>query len=348
MSHERSPETGRPSERPHLRSGTTRSGWAAIGAAVAVAIGAGGSLQLVGASDDPASFEAVAPTRILDTRSGLGLDGPFSSPEPRVVQVAGEVATPDGPSVVVPQGASGVVLNVTVVEPTAAGFVSVRPNGTPGAPTTSNLNFGAGDIVPNAVTVALPPNGEIDIVYDAFGEVGPTTEVLVDITGYFVGHDHDDRYPRRDEVYLRNETYSRAEIDGALATRSGVLDARSSAESPPGFSSTTHEFRTDVDGRLVVMLSGSFEQQCDVGPAAYRIVVDTLVEGVGVTNREIESSEAVRTGGFDGTLHGVVDEVVPAGRHFVGVSSDCVSDAATPGSFIISPSRTNATLMVLP
>jgi hypothetical protein len=109
------------------------------------------------------------------------------SPIPQVLQVTGSIARPDGTSaVVVPSGATAVVLNVTVAGPTADGFLSVRPDGTPGAPETSNLNFTAGDIVPNAVTAALPSSGKIELTYDAYSAAGPTTDVLVDVTGYYV------------------------------------------------------------------------------------------------------------------------------------------------------------------
>lgn len=165
---------------------TKRSRWAAIGAAVAVTLGAGG-IAVTSASDGaPSSFVSITPARILDTRTGVGLEGPFTSPTPRVLQVTGTVPTADGPGIVVPAGATGVVLNVTAVQPTADGFISVRPDGTPGPPTTSNLNFRTGDIIPNAVTVALPSSGRIELTYDAFGAPGPTTEVLVDVTGFYV------------------------------------------------------------------------------------------------------------------------------------------------------------------
>jgi hypothetical protein len=79
-------------------------------------------------------------------------------------------------------------LNVTVVSPSADGFLSVRPGDATGAPSTSSLNFKAGDIVPNSVQVGLPTAGanagQIDITYDAFGQAGPTTEVLIDVVGY--------------------------------------------------------------------------------------------------------------------------------------------------------------------
>jgi hypothetical protein len=52
------------------------------------------------------------------------------------------------------------------------------------------LNFKAGDLIPNSVQVGLPTAGanagKIDITYDAYGQAGPTTEVLVDVVGYTI------------------------------------------------------------------------------------------------------------------------------------------------------------------
>ncbi len=80
-------------------------------------------------------------------------------------------------------------MNVTAVSPTAAGFVSIRPADAPGAPTTSSLNLDAGDIVPNAVTIALPTTGDdtgtIELTFDAYGTPGPSTDILADIVGYY-------------------------------------------------------------------------------------------------------------------------------------------------------------------
>lgn len=168
-------------------SGVMRSRWAAIGAAVAVSVGAGGLGLASASSGVESSFVSVTPARVLDSRTGLGLVGPLVSPTPRVLQVTGEIARPHGSTaVVVPESASAVVLNVTAVLPQVDGFFSVRPDGTPGAPETSNLNFSAGAIIPNAVTVALPASGAVELTYDAFGAVGPTADVLVDVTGLYV------------------------------------------------------------------------------------------------------------------------------------------------------------------
>jgi hypothetical protein len=163
------------------RRGLWRSRWAAIGAAVAVMLGGGGLFAVQAASSPASSVVTIDPVRVLDTRTDLGLVGPFVSAVSQKLKVTGAA---------VPAGASGVLLNVTVVAPTAAGFVSIRPGNATGAPSTSSLNFTAGDIVSNAVQVGLPTTGtnagKIDIMYDAYGQAGPTTDVLVDVVGYMV------------------------------------------------------------------------------------------------------------------------------------------------------------------
>ena len=163
------------------RPGLLRSRWAAIGAAVAVTFGGGGLFVANAVSSPSSSVVTIDPVRILDTRTDVGLPGPFVSATSQKLQVTGGA---------VPAGATGVLLNVTVVAPSANGFLSVRPGDATGAPSTSSLNFVAGDILPNSVQVGLPTTGanvgQIDITYDAFGRPGPTTEVLVDVVGYMI------------------------------------------------------------------------------------------------------------------------------------------------------------------
>lgn len=69
--------------------------------------------------------------------------------------------------VVVPAGATGVLMNITAVSPTGAGFLSVRPGDATGVPATAGLNFAVGDVVRNALTVALPTlgvhDGQVDL-----------------------------------------------------------------------------------------------------------------------------------------------------------------------------------------
>ncbi len=189
-----------------------RRRWVALGAVIALTVGALGMpfAQADVTSGDKPVFVAVSPKRLLDTRFNIGLSGKFSTGVPRLLKITGNVpVAPSGTATVVPAGASGVVLNVTVVNPSKAGFLSVRPGDATGSPSTSNLNFLAGVTIPNEVTIGLPTAGgnadKIQIWYQANSTPG-TSDVLVDVVGYYDDHHHDDRY------YRKNQTYSKSQV----------------------------------------------------------------------------------------------------------------------------------------
>ena len=166
--------------------------WAAIGAAIAVSLGGGVTLfaQAGAAPASSSAFVAVSPVRVLDTRKDVVLwEGPFATGVPHDVKVTGSIPTSAGTQTVMPVGATGVVLNVTVVNSTADGFVSVRPADAVGDPKTSNINFEAGKTVANSITVNLPTSGAdagtFEVWFDSMGVAGATADILVDITGYY-------------------------------------------------------------------------------------------------------------------------------------------------------------------
>jgi hypothetical protein len=136
------------------------------------------------------SFVPVAPQRVLDTRdpNNVGLDGPFVSQQSQLLHVTGAVPTANGTLTVVPDGATGVVLNVTAINSTTNAFVAIEPGTAIQAPTTSNLNFEVGDIIPNSATVSLPTSGDragdIRITFDAYAQPGQS-DLLVDVVGYY-------------------------------------------------------------------------------------------------------------------------------------------------------------------
>ena len=171
-------------------------GLAVVGAVIAgsVAVASvtspGAVLALPGASES--TVVTVEPTRVLDTRFDVGLDQIVAA-TPDKLQVAGTIDTWIDASKelirreVVPAGATGVLMNVTAVSPTAGGYLSVRPGDATGVPATAGLNFNPGDVVPNAITVALPTSGsnagQIDLYYGT-GAVGATMDLVIDIVGY--------------------------------------------------------------------------------------------------------------------------------------------------------------------
>jgi hypothetical protein len=124
----------------------------------------------------PSTYHPLNPTRILDTRTGTGgLSGPFSSHTPRTFTVVGQAD--------IPADAAAVTGNLTVTGQTSQGFLYIGPVATAN-PGSSNLNFPVHDNRANAVTVSLGSGGTLSITYVA-PTLGPTTQVIFDVSGYF-------------------------------------------------------------------------------------------------------------------------------------------------------------------
>ena len=70
-------------------------------------------------------------------------------------------------------------LNVTVEQPSAAGYLKVYPCGLPASTEISTVNFAAGEIRPNSVVVPVDEAGRICL------RSLVATDVIVDYTGYF-------------------------------------------------------------------------------------------------------------------------------------------------------------------
>ena len=140
-----------------------RARWSAIGAAVAVSIGAGGLITFASASGGTASvFTPITPCRLLDTRAdgpAVGATPPRATPlgqgETLTIPARGSFGLCNSLSA----AATGAVLNVTVVNPTAGSYLTVWPADKP-KPLASSLNWTAGQsATPNQVTTALDPSG---------------------------------------------------------------------------------------------------------------------------------------------------------------------------------------------
>ncbi len=123
----------------------------------------------------------LTPTRICDTRPGnpSGLSGAAAQCNSHgPIGSAGNLAVATANWV--PTGATAAVLNVTVITPSANGFVSVLPTAPTATPTVSSLDFSAGlNAVANAVIVPLSSAG-----FDVYNSAG-TTDVAIDLTGWF-------------------------------------------------------------------------------------------------------------------------------------------------------------------
>lgn len=157
------------------RSKTRRvlgAGLAALGLLTTIGVGAEAATE----SRSRSSVVPVDPVRILDTRQGLGgVTGPVGPNQTITIDVAGTAP--------VPPDATGVILNITASEATAASYVSAWPTGTP-QPNSSVLNFTAGEDIANMVTATLGADGGLHL-FNSAGSV----HLVADVAGYLLAGD---------------------------------------------------------------------------------------------------------------------------------------------------------------
>jgi hypothetical protein len=131
-------------------------------------------------------FHGVVPGRVCDTRPNTGTEcsgAVFDSTHVLNAMVAGR----DGLPVTGAAGApTAVVVTVTVTNPTAGAaktpnFVTVFPGpANAPVPVISDLNFTAGETVPNLVVVKVGADGSINLLLQQ-----GTADVIVDVVGWY-------------------------------------------------------------------------------------------------------------------------------------------------------------------
>ena len=122
-----------------------------------------------------ATFVPLDPARILDTRNGTGLPGPFPNATPRAFATAGHGGVPATDSV-------AVTGNLTVVNQTAGGFAFIGPTAS-ATPSSSTLNIPLGDVRANGVDVGLGSDGTLSAVWVT--APASTAAMIFDVGGYF-------------------------------------------------------------------------------------------------------------------------------------------------------------------
>jgi hypothetical protein len=129
---------------------------------------------LVGAT--PTSLYTLSPCRLIDTRWASGpLGGPaLAAGTSRTFAIAGNCG--------IPAGASAIVVNVVMVQPTTGpSFLTVFPGGS-ARPPTSAVNANTGQIQANNAIVQLGSLGDL-IVY--LGQGTGSAGLVLDVNGYF-------------------------------------------------------------------------------------------------------------------------------------------------------------------
>lgn len=118
---------------------------------------------------------SIDPVRVFDSRPGNPtFDGKGQTGQ-RVR--AGTVASVQVAGRGIPNDAMSVVLNVTAVRPSAAGYLTVFPCGIP-TPNASNINYRPGDVIPGVALAKIGVDGRVCIFTSA------DTDLVVDMGSY--------------------------------------------------------------------------------------------------------------------------------------------------------------------
>jgi hypothetical protein len=175
----------------------------------------------------------VGPTRAVDTRSGLGGS----------TRVAAGSTTVFNLRAALPPRSTAVAVNLTAVAPSAAGFMTAYPCRR-GRPSTSSLNFAAGETRPNNAIVATD-DGTICVYSDT------DADILVDVTAAFGPNGLG--FVPVDPVRLldtrRTASFARGEARGysTLGSRVAPLTARSASVNVTALDQPAAGFVTTFD-----------------------------------------------------------------------------------------------------
>ena len=195
------------------------------------------------AGDTDATFVAITPCRLIDTRPGDGRVGPhgaFGASETKTVVARGTNGT-----CTIPSDAVGLSLNVTAVGATAPSFLTIWPDGD--LPKASSLNPAPGQPpTPNAVTSTLSATGSFNV----FNKAG-NVDVIIDVNGFYTNTSLKDL----DQRLVALET---AGVPDGVLARLEALEAKTAAMSIEDAGSTVRF--TGVDVQIV---DGSADTQCN-------------------------------------------------------------------------------------
>lgn len=141
--------------------------------------------KALGSAASDLVYTPVTPCRILDTRvAGGTIAGTFTRDFNAVVGSGGNFSSQGGSATdcgAVAAGQAAVVINLTAVTPTGAGFATAYPFGA-SRPLASSVNYSAGAVVNNTVVVALPsPLTTKDFTLYTFAN----SDFVADIVGYY-------------------------------------------------------------------------------------------------------------------------------------------------------------------
>jgi hypothetical protein len=330
---------------PSSARSVRRSRWAAIGAAVAVSVGAGGVLtSWAGTSPTlPTVFVPMTPCRLLDTRpapDNVGARDTALGPT-EVFATAGRGTVGN---CTIPAEATALSMNVAVINPTAASFLTVYPADAT-RPVSANLNWVARQApTPNAVTAGLSADGRL-----ALFNLAGTVDVAIDVVGYYAPAKQALTDVSSDVVDLGRTIETVAGQIGALQTAVSTLATPQEVIATPvsvpsnvtaQVWTQTGSVTTTTAGRWWISATYGISVTCSVGTnyVAFLLVDGAIVPSTMVTFNGTPSMDRV-------TFAGPTPTSLSAGSHTVRVGAWCYSGVASTLTGV--PNTSSINVMVL-
>ncbi|MFP5284380.1 MAG: hypothetical protein ACLGI9_01435 [Thermoanaerobaculia bacterium] len=132
------------------------------------------NVPMINLDNDFGRFHTLSPCRLFDSRQPG--DGPvLSSDVTRIVTAHGVCG--------IPPAAAAVAVNVTAVQPSAAGYLTIHSGDNP--PLASTVSFVRGQTRSSNALLALRSNGNGTLSISPLVADDGTVHVILDVTGYF-------------------------------------------------------------------------------------------------------------------------------------------------------------------
>jgi hypothetical protein len=251
-------------------------------------------------------FVPVNPTRVIDTRVQGGTLGAGGSSTYQVTGFAG-----------IPSGASAALFNVTVTNTTAASFLTVYPGGGT-RPVASDLNWVAGQTIPNMTVATLSSTGSV-----SFYNFSGSTDLVVDLFGYSG----------------TGSTGGTAAFLSATATQSSVkvvfTTPMNNASSGTGATNIANYcIASPTGGACVAPTAATYataDNSVTLTPAVGLTPGNTFTVTVPATSSGISSADGTSTIAAGSSISGTVKAATPAITW--PTAADCLNTNNTGGAF---------------
>jgi glucose/arabinose dehydrogenase len=134
--------------------------------------------DVVGYFPTGSGFTGLNPTRVLDTRSGVGSAiGPMLPGATIDLSLTGRGGIPGS-------GVDAVVMNLTVTDAVRDGYITSWPAGA-SRPNASSVNFSAQQTTPNLVLAKVSSDGRVSLWNSSDTPAMGSVQLLADVTGWF-------------------------------------------------------------------------------------------------------------------------------------------------------------------